>query len=264
MSLQPDIEEIIRFINSVFDETGDVVRHYFRSGVKVRSKSDKSPVTIADEEVETLMRQRIRATFPDHGIIGEEHGVEKEDAEYRWHIDPIDGTRAFIGGIPVFGTLIALEHKGEPVIGGLDQAYVKDRWIGGAGIGTTMNSRTVKTSNKSALDEAVLAVTSPDYLRTFGQSYEDAMVRVEKSTKQGLYGTSCYASGLLSMGCIDIILSAGLKSWDYMSRKAIIEGAGGVMTDWNGDAPRGHKVMIVAGASKELHGLALNVLKGNM
>ena len=261
MTSQIDFQHIADFINSVFDETGDIARHYFRSGTKVTEKEDKTPVTIADEEIEHLMRDRIRAAFPDHGIIGEEHGVENEDAEYKWHIDPIDGTKAFVSGVPVFGTLMALEHKGEPVIGALDQAYVRDRWIGGAGFATKMNGKIVKTSGLEDISKATLTVTSPDYLKTFGPFYENAMAEMERQSKQHLYGTSCYASGLISMGCLDLILSAGLKSWDYMSRKAIIEGAGGVMTDWNGDAPKGHKIMIVASASKALHETALGILK---
>lgn len=256
------MKEIIDFTENILNQTGKIACQYFRSDLAISNKKDDSPVTIADLKIEEFIRKNIEKTFPDHGIIGEEHGSVRENADYIWHIDPIDGTIAFIHGLPFFGTLIALTYKGNPILGFLDQPFIKDRWIGGKKHGTFYNGKKLKINKRKLLDTSSLIVTSPDYLESFGSSYKQAMNKVQKSVKQNLFGAGCYASGLLASGYIDIILSAGLKSWDYLSRLAIIEGAGGIMTDWQGNKPTGHNAMVVAAGNIELHKQVLKILKG--
>ncbi|MHA1539339.1 MAG: inositol monophosphatase family protein [Alphaproteobacteria bacterium] len=256
------MKEIICFAEDLLDQTGKIACEYFRSDLKISRKDDASPVTIADLKIEDLIRKRIESVFPDHGIIGEEHGSVRENADYIWHIDPIDGTIAFIHGLPLFGTLMGLTYRGKPILGFVDQPFIGDRWIGGKEYGTTHNRHVVKTRQIATLDQASLIVTSPDYLESFGPQITAGMHGLQGTVQQNLFGAGCYASGLLASGHLDLILSAGLKSWDYLSRLAIIEGAGGVMTDWQGNRPEGHKVMVVAAGSAALHAQSLDILKG--
>jgi inositol-phosphate phosphatase/L-galactose 1-phosphate phosphatase/histidinol-phosphatase len=155
-------EEFIEFANALADAARPVIRRHFRTPIAVDTKSDESPVTIADRDAETAMRSLIAATYPDHGIFGEEHGRSNSDAQYTWVLDPIDGTKAFITGRPIFGTLVALVRDGIPILGVIDQAILDERWVGATGHATTFNDAVVETRRCSSLAKAIVNTTSPD------------------------------------------------------------------------------------------------------
>ena len=208
-----------------------IVRRYFRTPVTVDDKADASPVTIADREVEAAMRRLIEATFPQHGILGEEHGFQNADAEYVWVLDPIDGTKSFITGKPCFGTLVALAHRGRPVLGLIDQAITDERWLGGDGCPTTLNGTRVAVRACPALASAYAYTTGPEY---FDAATRPGWDRIAERVKLRRYGADCYAYALLATGCIDLVVEAGLKPYDYAALAPVIENAGGIATDWRG------------------------------
>ncbi|QQP90026.1 histidinol-phosphatase [Skermanella sp. TT6] len=217
------------------DAAGTVIRRYFRTPFAVDDKPDSSPVTVADREAEAAIRSILAAERPDDGIVGEEHGTTNPDAEWLWVIDPIDGTKSFITGRPTFGTLVALLHRGVPVLGVIDQPIVGDRWIGVEGRPTTLNGKAARVRACPTLGRATLNTTSPDL---FGQHDFTAFRRVADEVKLTMYGGDCYAYGLLAAGFVDLVIEAGLKLYDFAALVPVVQGAGGIMTDWTG-APLG-------------------------
>jgi inositol-phosphate phosphatase / L-galactose 1-phosphate phosphatase / histidinol-phosphatase len=213
------------------DAAGDVIRPYFRGPLTVDDKADLTPVTIADRSAEQAMREHIEQRFPEHGIIGEEYGRVRESAEYVWTLDPIDGTKSFISGVPMFGTLIALTRAGRPILGIIDQPISRERWVGVTGRPTMLNGAVAHCRACPELAAATLFATSPDMFEG-----DDATVyaRVSKAVKLSRFGADCYAYGLLAAGFIDLVLEAGLKPYDFCPMVPIVEGAGGVATDWRG------------------------------
>ena len=216
------------------DAAGAVIRPYFRQRVEVIDKADASPVTIADRDSEAAMRRLIAERFPEHGIFGEEHGNERVDAEFVWVLDPIDGTKSFISGVPLFGTLIALLKNGAPVLGVLDQPISRERWLGVAGQPSTHNGNAIHTRACERLDAATVFSTSPDM---FKGSDAEAFGRVRQGAKLMRYGGDCYAYGLCALGFVDAVVEASLKPYDFCALIPIIEGAGGIVTDWQGRRP---------------------------
>jgi histidinol phosphatase-like enzyme (inositol monophosphatase family) len=245
-----------------------LARRYFRSGVGVESKADDSPVTAADREIEAVMRAEIAYALPDHGILGEEHGAERMDAEAVWVLDPIDGTRAFVTGLPLFGTLIACCVGGRPVLGLIDQPIQGERWVGVAGRRTVysgygLHEEPVRVSGKETLSQAYAYTTAPEL-------YEDdptaaaAFARIHNACAMTRYGSDCYAFGLLASGQIDLAYERGLQAYDYCALVPVVEGAGGTMTDWAG-LPLGlhSDGTVVAAATPTLHAAARAQLAGN-
>lgn len=219
--------------HALADAAGAVQRRYFRQPVAVDSKADDSPVTIADREAEAAMRELIHARAPGHGILGEEYGSETLDAEFVWVLDPIDGTKSFITGRPLFGTLIALLHGGRPILGIIDQSILNERWVGVEGARSTHNGVPIAVRACPELDRAVLFVTSP---RMFGGFAERAAYqRVEDRVRLPMFGGDCYAYGLLAMGYADLVIEAALEPYDFMALVPVVAGAGGLLTDWRGD-----------------------------
>ena len=214
------------------DRAGEIQRRYFRSPVSVETKADQSPVTIADREAEAAMRELIAAACPGHGILGEEHGRERTDAEFVWVLDPIDGTKSFITGRPLFGTLIALAHAGRPVLGVIDQSILHERWVGLAGGGAVHNGRPIRVRPCPRLDDAVLFSTSPCLFKAGAETA--AFDRVADRVRLPMFGGDCYAYGLLAMGFADLVVEAGLQPYDFMALVPVIEGAGGLVGDWQG------------------------------
>ena len=207
------------------DSAGEVQRRYFRTPVSVETKADASPVTIADREAEAAMRELIAAAYPDHGILGEEHGRDRVDAEFVWVLDPIDGTKSFITGRPLFGTLIALAHRGRPVMGMIDQSILRERWVGVAGApppGTAGRSgcgRAPGSRMRSCSRPArPCSGPAPRTRRSTGSSAGSACRCI---------GGDCYAYGLLAMGFADLVVEASLQPYDFMALVPVIEGAGG-------------------------------------
>jgi len=192
------------------DAAGEVLRKYFRQRVEVIDKEDHSPVTIADREAEESMVSVILKSFPTHAIFGEENGwrCAEDSADYVWILDPIDGTKSFITGKPLFGTLIALLHHGKPVIGVIDQPILRERWIGVDGKQTTLNGQEISVRSCNLLAQAYLYTTSP---HLFEGDTEDAFIRVRNKVKVPLYGCDCYAYALLASGFVDLVVESGLK-----------------------------------------------------
>jgi inositol-phosphate phosphatase/L-galactose 1-phosphate phosphatase/histidinol-phosphatase len=177
------------------------------------------------------MRRLIRARFPDHGIIGEEFGREREDAEFVWVLDPIDGTKSFISGVPLFGTLIALARRGHPIVGIIDQPISRERWIGAAGRPTLFNGAPIRVRPCPSLAMATLFATSPDM---FAGDDRAGFGRVAAAAKLVRFGADCYAYGLLAHGFIDLVIEASLKPYDFSAILPVVEGAGGIASDWGG------------------------------
>ena len=250
----------LAFADRLAEAAGAVSRRYFRQHLTVDDKADTSPVTIADREAEAAMRALIAEHYPAHGILGEEHGSDRTDAEFVWVLDPIDGTKSFISGVPLFGTLIALLHQGRPVLGVIDQPISRERWRGLAGQPTTFNGAPIRTRACSALAAATLFAGSPDQYR--GADTE-AVARLIGSVKLTRYNGDCYAYGLVASGFIDCVVEAGLKPYDFCAILPVIEGAGGVMTDWQGK-PLGlaSDGRVVAAGDRRLHELARTRLAG--
>jgi len=224
-------DQLLDLAHRLADAAAQVIRPYFRSQLEIVGKDDASPVTIADREAEAAMRVLIGKAFPAHGILGEEHGAERTDAEYVWVLDPIDGTKAFISGFPLFGTLIALLHRGKPLLGIIDQPILRERWVGVAGRPSTFLGKPAHTRRCAGVGEATLYSTSPDM---FQGPDAARYASLRKQVKLPRYGGDCYAYGQLANGHIDIVVEAQLKPYDYLAMVPIIEGAGGVFTDWQG------------------------------
>ena len=217
------------------DAAGEAIRPYFRVPLAVDDKPDLSPVTAADRAAEAAMRRLIAARFPDHGIIGEEFGPEREDAEFVWVLDPIDGTKSFISGVPLFGTLIALARHRRPVLGIIDQPISRERWIGASGSPTTLNGKPIRCRPCPGLAAATVFSTAPDMFKGADSA---AYARVARAAKLVRYGADCYAYGLLALGFIDVVIEASLKPYDFSALIPVVEGAGGIVSDWQG-APLG-------------------------
>jgi len=245
------------------EATREVVVRHFRKPLGIIDKSDESPVTIADRDAEARMREIIAQAFPDHGIVGEEHGSVRADAEYVWVLDPVDGTKAFISGMPIFGTLIALLQGGRPILGIIDQPIARERWVGAAGHPTLMNGAPVRVAPRGeSLGDAVLWSTSP-HMFDGAEATRTGFANLRKASKFVHYGGECYQYAMLASGHIDLVVEGDMAPYDYCAQVAIIEGAGGIITDWQG-RPLGLNSdgMVLAAASPELHEAARKILAG--
>lgn len=214
---------------------GAVIRPLFRSALLVEAKGDASPVTEADRAAERALRAFLNERFPQHGILGEEYGAERADAEWLWVLDPIDGTRAFLTGRPLWGTLIGLLHRGVPVLGLIDQPVLGERWVGVGGQGTTFNGAPLRTRPCARLREAEMGCTSPDM---FGPATLGRFERLRGAARRISWGGDCYLYALLAMGLVDVVAEDTLKPWDWAALAPVIEGAGGSLTDWAGQPLR--------------------------
>jgi histidinol phosphatase-like enzyme (inositol monophosphatase family) len=250
--------QLVEFALQLADAAGAVVRRYYRAPLTVESKADASPVTVADREAEETLRAMIRASYPEHGIEGEEFPGERLDAEFVWRLDPIDGTKSFVIGRPLFGTLIALTRAGRPVLGVIDQCILGERWLGVEGERSTWNGQAIRVRACPGLKQAVLSVTSP---QMFDAAQRAAVARLEGAVRFPVYGGDCYAYGLLAMGLIDLIVEADLDVHDFMALVPVIEGAGGLVTDWRGAAlTPASDGRIVAAGDRRVHERALKLL----
>jgi myo-inositol-1(or 4)-monophosphatase len=227
-------ESIVATALLAADAAGEVIRPYFRAPMTAELKGDLSPVTRADREAEQAMRAVIAEQHPNHGLLGEEFGLERGGSDWRWVLDPIDGTRAFITGRPTFGTLIALLHGGVPVLGIIDQPVTGERWIGVAGEPTRFTGDfggTVGARNCPFLSDAELSATSPEMMGEAWPRWQGLARKVRRTS----WGGDCYAYGLLALGQIDVVAERDLKVWDWAALVPVVEGAGGHMCDWRGE-----------------------------
>ena len=252
------------FVDELATISGETILPFFRTALSVADKGRPGsfdPVTAADHAAESAMRTLIRRTFPDHGIIGEEFGEERASAEYVWVLDPIDGTKSFIAGMPAWGTLIALLRKGEPVFGMMNQPFTRERFSGdsgGARYRGPAGERALRVRHCAGLGEAVLFTTSP---RLMNEPDRAAFARVEGAAKLSRYGGDCYAYCMLAAGHIDLVIETELKPYDVLPLIPIIAGAGGVVTSWEGGTPNAGGRVVVAG-DKRVHAAALEMLRG--
>jgi len=242
------------------DAAGAAIRPYFRTRLTVDDKADLSPVTAADRAAEAAMRQLINRSFPAHGILGEEYGRERDDAEFVWVLDPIDGTKSFISGVPLFGTLIALTRAGRPILGIIDQPISRERWIGAEGRATTHNGAPIHCRECPSLAAATIFATTPDM---FAGADANAFARAAGAAKLVRYGADCYAYGLVALGFADLVIEASLKPYDFGPMGPVVEGAGGIVTDWRG-APLGLSSdgRVVIAGDRRAHSEALALLNG--
>ncbi len=253
--------ELVAFAHRLADAAGEIQRRWFRKPVAVDAKADASPVTIADREAEAVMRELIGRHFPEHGILGEEHGRERLEAEWVWVLDPIDGTKSFLCGRPLFVTLIGLLHGGEPVLGVIEQGILGERWLGALGRPTLFNGRPCRTRACPGLASAMLGCTSPQMFATPAE--RAAFERLLGGVRQAVWGNDGYGAGLVAAGFLDLVVEADLEPYDVLPLVPVVEGAGGVVTDWEGRPPglAGDQRMVVAGDAR-LHRAALAQLHG--
>jgi len=238
--------------------SGDFIRPlYGRRDVAVELKSDQSPVTLADRGAEELMRRMIKARFPSHGLLGEELGPENTEAEFVWVLDPVDGTKSFITGVPLWGTLIALLHQGQPVLGCIHQPILNQLVLGDGNV-TTLNGAPVRCRPTSKLTDATLLTC--DWLTP--AKYQDAAGFARLAQSARLCRTWGDAGGylLLATGWADLVVDPIMNPWDIAALVPVIRGAGGVITDWSGDQAY-PATSTIAAATPELHAAALAVLK---
>ena len=252
------------FVDKLADAAGEAILPFFRTSLAVEDKGRDGrfdPVTAADRAAEVAMRTLIHRAFPEHGIIGEEFGSERADAEYVWVLDPIDGTKSFIAGMPAWGTLIALTRLGEPVYGMMHQPFTRERFTGDGGRARyrgPAGSRDLRVRPCATLSEALLFTTSPMLMKEADRGF---FARVERTVRLSRYGGDCYAYCMLAAGHIDLVIETELKAHDVIPLIPIVTGAGGVITTWDGGgAERGGRV-VVAG-DKRVHAAAVALLQG--
>jgi inositol-phosphate phosphatase / L-galactose 1-phosphate phosphatase / histidinol-phosphatase len=251
--------ELASFFNDLADAARRTAMEHFRSHIDFERKQDLSPVTIADQAIEHDLRRLISARFPAHGILGEETGSTPGN-RYTWFLDPIDGTKSFISGMPLFGTLIALadERSGSVVAGMIEMPALAERWYGTQS-GTTFNDRPARVGHAVNLEDAQIYTSSPDFFSPEDWARYDALSR---RTMFRRFGGDCYQYGLLASGHCDLVVETSLKSFDFMALVPVVEGAGGVICDWEGQPlTRNSNGRVIAAANKSLLEQALPFLR---
>ncbi len=243
----------------IADRARTISLKYFRQPLDIRKKQDNSPVTIADQQTEQLIRSEIEHRFPAHGFFGEESGQDATDAQWVWVVDPIDGTTSFSTGKPTFGTLIALLYEGRPVLGLIDLPALDDRWLGAIGRSTMHNGVAVNTNKVSEMAASSVYTTTT---KMFDTQAMPRYISLSQQCKFSVYGADCLGYGLLASGFTEIVIEASLKPYDYMALVPVVEGAGGCISDWQGrqiDLDTGDQIL--ATANPDLHQKALAALK---
>jgi inositol-phosphate phosphatase/L-galactose 1-phosphate phosphatase/histidinol-phosphatase len=251
--------ELASFFNDLADAARRIALTHFRSNIDFERKQDLSPVTMADRAIEQELRRLISARFPGHGILGEETGATAGE-RYTWYLDPIDGTKSFISGMPLFGTLIALadERETKIVAGMIDMPALAERWYG-TPEGTTFNNMPAKVSHAVQLEDAQIYTSSPDFFSPEDWARYDTLSRKAMFRR---FGGDCYQYGLLASGHCDLVVESSLNSFDFMALIPVVEGAGGVMSDWKGQPlTRNSDGRVIAAANEALLEQALAVLR---
>jgi histidinol phosphatase-like enzyme (inositol monophosphatase family) len=254
----------LAFLDELADLAAAETLPRFRSRMSVANKREAGfdPVTEADHAAETAIRRAIEAAWPEHGILGEEHGATGTDRELVWVIDPIDGTRAFISGLPVWGTLIGLYHQGRAVMGMMDQPFTGERFVAGpdgAFYSRDGSARTpLNVRNCEALEHATLFTTAPELYAGDAAGRFGSLRGAVRLTR---FGCDCYAFALLAAGHIDIVVESGLQPYDIAALIPIIEQAGGIVTTWDGGRPEGGGDIVACG-SRRIHAAAMAILTG--
>lgn len=258
MAAPVPVADLLALAERMADASGEILRRCFRKDLRFDDKADSTPVTAADREVEQLLRRMIEKEHPDHGIVGEEFGAVRENADTVWVLDPIDGTGGFVTGKPLFGTLVGCLHNGVPIAGVIDHPALRERWTGGEGVPTTYNGQRARVRPCARTADAMLYATTP-HMFVGGDAYAfDALCEAVKGVQ---YGADCYAYGLLASGFVDLVVEASMKPSDYCALAPVVEAAGGIMTDWEGRA-LGLKSdgRVIAAGDERIHARALKIL----
>jgi histidinol phosphatase-like enzyme (inositol monophosphatase family) len=243
--------ELLDFANLLADASAQVVLPAFRTALSVNNKACAGfdPVTAADEEAERLMRAMIRARYPEHGILGEEMGMVPGTSRLTWVLDPIDGTRAFITGMPLWGTLIAVNDGARPVLGIMNQPFTGERFYG-TGDAAWLGEKSLATRACAKIEDAVVMCTTPQMFLTSGR--RAAFESIAGRARMVRYGGDCYAYCMLAAGLVDVVIEDDLKAYDVQALIPIVEGAGGRMTRWDGGTAQ-HGGAVVACGDKRVH-----------
>jgi len=254
----PEFPAALALAEQLADVARRIVREHFRAPLAIERKPDGTPVTVADRDIEMQMRRMIRAAFPGHTVRGEEFAAEGS-GEFTWVLDPIDGTKSFVSGYPLFGSLIALERQGRPVLGVIEAPVLGERWVGAEGRGTLFNGKPARTRDCRALGAAVLYTTTPD---TFDGAERARFEALSARTALRRFGGDCYLYGMLASGFCDLVIESRLKPHDFMALAPIVTGAGGLISDWEG-APlgAGSDGRVVAASTESLWRETLEILR---
>ncbi len=258
-------DEMIAVAHKLADASGAVIRPYFRQRIDVAHKPGVhafDPVTEADKGGERAIREVLAKLRPDDGILGEEYGEQAGSSGWRWVLDPVDGTRAFITGRHEWGSLIALEKDGVPVLGILDQPVLGERFLGVNGASVLLQagrSTPLQVRPCGDLKDAVLCVTDP--YSYFSREQQAAFQRVAGAARLTRYSGDCYLFAALALGFVDVIIEAGFHAWDIAALVPLVEGAGGIVTSWDGGSPLDGKTILAAG-DKRVHEAAMALLAG--
>ncbi len=253
-----DYSEFIEAAGRMADASGASIRTDGQKIFDVEKKGDGSPVTSVDKATEDIIREIIATTYPDHGTIGEERDDHAPDSEFVWALDPIDGTLPFLAGIPVYGTLIALLHHNKPVLGVIDMPMTGDRWIGCEGQPTTRNGEACQTRSCATLSEAMMSTSNPDF---YDETNISALEQMRAQANWAVYGGSCMAYAQIATGRIDVGIDVLFDVYDYIALVPIIQGAGGIITDWSGKSlglDSGDR--FIAAGDRRVHEQALEIL----
>lgn len=243
-------------------EASATAMSYFRQLLEIDTKSDESPVTIADKKVEEQIRKSLSEAYPDYGILGEEFGSENLDAETFWVIDPIDGTRSFISGLPLFGMLLGLIDQGTPVLGIVGMPALNEVYVGQKGFGASMNGDPISASSQIDLAEATLFINETETLVT---QYPTVFEKLLKAGKTRRMSYDCYPHALVASGQIDAVVDCNLQPYDYLPIVALIESAGGLMTDWQGNPLTMHSDgRVLSAATPELLAQLIELVGGDL
>ena len=251
-------ETLADFAQSLADAGRQIARESFRRKPNVRRKADTSLVSDIDECIERVFRAEITARYPSHGIFGEEQAALAISSQFLWILDPIDGTESYVHGLPIYGILIGLLHHGVPVVGVADMPQLGERWVSFAGDSTRLNEVPVRALEARSLHKATVFTTTPD---VFEDEDKEVLERIRSSVRMMRYGGDCYSYCLLASGHIDAVIECGLGPYDYLPLVPIIEGSGGVITDWEGNnlsLSSGGKV--VAAGSVQMHAAMLAII----
>lgn len=258
-SSQHDVAEYLEFANTMADNAREIALQYYRKSKQQWMKPDDTWVTEADCKIEEMARLMVSERYPNHDFFGEEYGDSDSVNSLKWCLDPIDGTMPFVYGLPTFGVLISLTQDANPIVGIIESPAVKERWCGAKGEDSTWQGQPCKTNSKQSLTTAVVLATSPDM---FTEAERGIFDRVSLNAKERRFGADCYAYGLLASGWVDVVMEADMKPYDMMALVPVIEGAGGVVTDWDGNQltlNSGHWVL--ATSNRTLHEECLELIR---
>lgn len=240
------------------DEVAILARQHFRKPTEINFKTDESPVTVIDQLIESELKKSIALKYPQDGILGEESGTDEGSCDNLWVIDPIDGTRSFISGNPLFGMLLAYVKGGVPVAGVISMPTLNEIYSGGVGLPATCNGKPIKVSDQTSIDDCVLYINEGEKLIA---DHPERLTRLLTAGKVRRFGYDCYPHALLALGHIDVVIDYDLKPYDYLSLSAVIHAAGGIITDWKGNKlDMDSKGDVVSAATPELHKALLELL----